>query len=353
MSAPAAVLAATRWIMLAVLAAPAPAAAQRPAVAAGGAVFQPLLADPKEPQFFAAYLWERSPRLAPRLGSVGFGRTIGVVTARTWQVAIAAAVFSQFNLAQPTADLMNTDYRVGIPVTYRRGNLTTRAQLYHQSSHLGDEYMVRTNAERVDLTFEAAELLVSQQLAAWRGCGGGGDDLPPFPADPKPGGGPSGAAERPPRRLLPFGRGGAGPAGRSPRSQPRAVRRGGLGLSPGRPRRGGGFGGLWGAANLTPAGTTDWRLGWIGSVDGTVWLERHVGVRASGSWAQDSISNAALTGRGKFKKFTHYSNPGPGFSVPARPASLLPYLGGGGRPVSVPQPVGCDNRFPIRGTFRR
>src|SRR5256714_3737179 len=164
---------AARWLTAAVLAA-APIAAQAPGPPPPpGAVFQPLLADPKEPQFFAAYLWERSPRLAPRLGSVGFGRTIGVVTARTWQVAIAAAVFSQFNLAQPTADLMNTDYRVGIPVTYRRGHLTTRAQLYHQSSHLGDEYMVRTNAERVDLTFEAAELLVSQQLAAWRGDGGG------------------------------------------------------------------------------------------------------------------------------------------------------------------------------------
>src|SRR5438552_11535305 len=139
-----------------------------------GGVFQPLLADPKEPQFFAAYLWERSPRLAPRLGSVGFGQTIGVVNAGTWQVAIAAAVFSQFNLARPTADLMNTDYRVGLPVTYRHAGLTTRVQLYHQSSHLGDEYMVHANAQRVDLTFEAAELLLSQQIAAWRLYGGGG-----------------------------------------------------------------------------------------------------------------------------------------------------------------------------------
>ena len=208
MSAPAAVLAATRWITLALLAAPAPAAAQRTAtaVAAGGAVFQPLLADPKEPQFFAAYLWERSPRLAPRLDSVGFGRTIGVVTARTWQVAIAAAVFSQFNLAQPTADLMNTDYRVGIPVTYRRGNLTTRAQLYHQSSHLGDEYMVRTNAERVDLTFEAAELLVSQQLAAWRVYGGGEYVFTHSPADLKPGVLHGGVEYRQPGVLVHLGR---------------------------------------------------------------------------------------------------------------------------------------------------
>src|SRR2546430_6296893 len=128
--------AAVRWITTALLAA-APAAAQAPGPPpAPSAVFQPLLADPKEPQFFAAYLWERSPRLAPRLGSVGFGQTIAVANGRTWQVAIAAAVFSQFNLARPTADLMNTDYRVGLPVTYRRAGLTTRVQSEEHTSEL-------------------------------------------------------------------------------------------------------------------------------------------------------------------------------------------------------------------------
>src|SRR2546428_13277467 len=61
---------------------------------------------------------------------------------------------------------------------------------------------------------------------------------------------------------------------------------------------GGAFGGLSGAANLNPAGTADWRLGWIGSIDGTVWLRRHIGIRASGSQAQDSLPRAAPTGRG-------------------------------------------------------
>jgi hypothetical protein len=176
---------AARWFTLALLAA-APAVGQTPG-SADGAPFRPLLADPKEPQFFAAYLWERSPRLAPRLGSVGFGQTIAVVSPGTWQVAIAAAVFSQFNLARPTADLMNTDYRVGLPVTYHHAGLTTRLQLYHQSSHLGDEYMVHANAQRVDLTFEAAELLVSQQLAAWRVYGGGEYVFTHSPADLRPG----------------------------------------------------------------------------------------------------------------------------------------------------------------------
>src|SRR5438105_9539628 len=199
---------AARWLPLPALAALGPAAAQTSAEPGdpGGPVFQPLLADPKEPQFFAAYLWERSPRLAPRLGSVGFGQTIGVVNGRTWQVAIAAAVFSQFNLARPTADLMNTDYRIGLPVTYRHAGLTTRLQLYHQSSHLGDEYMVHANAQRVDLTFEAAELLLSQQLAAWRVYGGGEYLFTHSPADLRPGVLHGGVEYREPGVLVHLGR---------------------------------------------------------------------------------------------------------------------------------------------------
>src|SRR3989454_6041334 len=53
--------------------------AEGSAQARGDGAFQPLLADPKEPQFFATYLWDRSPRLGSRLASVGFGQTIGLV----------------------------------------------------------------------------------------------------------------------------------------------------------------------------------------------------------------------------------------------------------------------------------
>src|SRR6266702_32741 len=139
----------------------------------GGSVFRPLLADPKEPQFFASYLWDHSPRLSSKLATVGVGQTIGLVREPNWELAIAAGVFSQFNMQSATNDLINTDYLVGLPFTYRHGSWATRFRLYHQSSHLGDEYLLHTNAQRVDLTFEAAELLVSKEIAQWRVYGGG------------------------------------------------------------------------------------------------------------------------------------------------------------------------------------
>src|SRR5258706_1566876 len=97
------------------LAAPVPVASAEAAVealvAGGGpsALFQPLVADPNEPQFFATYLWARSPRLASRLGSVGFGQTIGLVGGPDWQVAITAGVVSQINMGSSNTDLLNTD----------------------------------------------------------------------------------------------------------------------------------------------------------------------------------------------------------------------------------------------------
>jgi hypothetical protein len=169
-------------------------------------VFEPLLADPKEPQFFATYLWARSPRLASRLGSVGFGQTIGLVRGRDWQVAIAAGVFSEFNMQVSTTDLLNTDYLIGLPVTYRRGRFATRLRVFHQSSHMGDEYLVHNHAQRVDLTFQAVELLVANEASRWRVYGGGGYVFAHSPADLKPGVLHGGLEYRQPRSMLRLGR---------------------------------------------------------------------------------------------------------------------------------------------------
>ncbi len=119
---------------------------------------------------------------------------------------------------------------------------------------------------------------------------------------------------------------------------------GGLGPASGRVTLGGAFGGLSGAANLNPAGTTDWHVGWIGSVDGTVWLQQYVGIRASGSWAQDSIRNAALTGRGKFNKFTYDADIVLRYPLAAGSGTLNPYVLGGVGATSVHQ-LGADSTW--------
>jgi hypothetical protein len=191
-------------------ASPAQGPAQLVRQDAGSAIFRPLLADPKEPRFFAQYLREQSPRLASSLGSVGFGQTIGVWRTLDWQFAIAAGVFSQFDMGSSTTDLVNTDYVVGLPITYRRGALATRVRLYHQSSHLGDGYMAHTHAQRVTLSFESAELLVSRETLSWRLYGGGEYIFTHSPADLKPGVLHGGLEYRAPAAVVRFGHVAAG-----------------------------------------------------------------------------------------------------------------------------------------------
>ena len=110
-------------------------------------VFRPLMADPKQPQFFA--IWQQSRSRTDNssfsLGSVAIGENFGFYTNRKgcngWQVGLLTGVFAQFNLDEKNAALINTDFNVGIPLSWRSGNWSARLRYYHQSSHLGDEFL--------------------------------------------------------------------------------------------------------------------------------------------------------------------------------------------------------------------
>lgn len=163
--------------------------ALRPALAQReGGTFRPLLADPHEPEFFAAYLFARSTHLAPRIGSVGLGQTITLIGARDdrWQLAVAAGVFSQFDIATTTTHLMNTDYIIGFPFSVRWGALSARVRVYHQSSHLGEEFPDGGVVHRELLSFEAVDALVAREFAGWRIYGGGEYRYMHAPDDLKP-----------------------------------------------------------------------------------------------------------------------------------------------------------------------
>lgn len=137
-------------------------------------VFRPLLADLKQPRFFATWqvvhVHNPSPALnlgsRVNVGSVGFGENFGLVGRRNgcdgWQVGILAGVFAQFNLDSGSTDLINADYVVGFPVSWRSGLVSARVRLSHQSSHLGDEFILgNPGFQRVNLSFEEVEAILS------------------------------------------------------------------------------------------------------------------------------------------------------------------------------------------------
>jgi hypothetical protein len=148
-------------------------------------IFCALLADPKEPRSFVSLLRGTFRSLDDpsgedtSIGSVGLGDSFGLVRAggpsagEGFQLDVVGAIFAQFDLGAASNDLINADYIIGLPLTFRRSGFSVRARLYHQSSHLGDEYLLRADdTVRENLSFEAVDLLVSQELGPVRGYAG-------------------------------------------------------------------------------------------------------------------------------------------------------------------------------------
>ena len=156
-----------------------------------GLLFRPLLADPKQPNFFVSYRVYHLPIGTFNVGAVGFGGTVGIYRWRQGpcggqlQLDFQAGEFSQFDLDQPSAELVNSDFTVGIPLTWRRGANAVRIDFMHQSSHLGARYYAQTKPRHFGLSFEKLSAIWSHQWPHWRLYGGGGFLLWPVPRDLK------------------------------------------------------------------------------------------------------------------------------------------------------------------------
>lgn len=150
-----------------------------------GHLFKPLLADPRWAHFSAAYRNFQTNNFDGRdIASVSFGETIpfyrgnlGQSTAQ-WEAGLQAGVFSDFNLDASSSDLVNTDFIASIYSSMRVGQFSAFGRIYHQSSHLGDEFLLRkenTKFERINLSYEGADLKLSYELPyGVRVYGGGG-----------------------------------------------------------------------------------------------------------------------------------------------------------------------------------
>ena len=145
-----------------------------------GDVFCPLIADPKELGSFLTYLRGTRVPFDTDIGSVGIGDRFGLLR---WggpgledgvQISLVGSVFAQFDLRSESYDLINADYLVALPLTVRRGDLSMRLRLYHQSSHLGDEFLLRSDRpDRENVSFESVDLLLSQDAGPLRYYAGG------------------------------------------------------------------------------------------------------------------------------------------------------------------------------------
>jgi hypothetical protein len=157
----------------------------------GGTLFHPLIADPRWPHFAASYQRYLDDRQLQDVGAVSFGETFTLYRDRLgpawWEVGIQAGVFAVFDLNAASKDLVNADYLVGVPLSARYRDWSAIFRLFHQSSHLGDEFLLRTQTERINLSYESVDLRLSYELGELlRLYGGGGYlfDQEPASLDP-------------------------------------------------------------------------------------------------------------------------------------------------------------------------
>ncbi len=149
-----------------------------------GHLFRPLIADPRWPQFSAAYRYYIDNPDLRNVLAVSFGETLPLYRDHVgergrwgqWETGLQAGVFSIFDLDSQSFDLMNADFFVGGFAGYRMGNFSALARLFHQSSHLGDELLLRrTRPNRINLSFEGMDAKLSYDLPLGvRAYGGGG-----------------------------------------------------------------------------------------------------------------------------------------------------------------------------------
>lgn len=142
-------------------------------------LFKPLIADPRQPQFSIKY-HRYEARDSFDAASVSFGDYFGFASGLfgeygVSQIGLQGAVFAVFNLDSESFDLVNADYWLGIPVSLRHGPFSYLARIYHQSSHLGDEFLIgNPDVPRINLSYEDLEGLMSYEWNRWRFYGGGG-----------------------------------------------------------------------------------------------------------------------------------------------------------------------------------
>ena len=144
-------------------------------------LFSPLHADPRWPHFGASYRGFTQGLNLSKVFAGNFGETFSIYRNKAlfggeWDFGVQAGVFSIFDVGSASIDLINADYRVGFLSSYRLGQFSTLLRVQHQSSHLGDEFLLNNpRVTRVNLSYEEIDLKLSYEFFTWlRLYGGGG-----------------------------------------------------------------------------------------------------------------------------------------------------------------------------------
>lgn len=163
-------------LLAAALAAPAAAASvdlfPRP-----NEIFPLLIADPRHVQLSASYY-----RLEGRDASdIALGHSWGLTRWRSgalqdwlWESDVEGMAYSRFRIGGGVNEFETVDFLGALPVTARRGDVSFKGELFHESSHLGDDYIRRTGSQGFRFSEEGLRLQGALEPRRWARAYGGG-----------------------------------------------------------------------------------------------------------------------------------------------------------------------------------
>ncbi len=149
-------------------------------------IFPVLVADPRHIQLSASYY-----RLGGRDESdVALGRAWGLTRGRLgemqdwlWETDLEGMAYSRFHLGGGVNEFETVDFFAGLPLTVRRGDVSFKADLFHESSHLGDDFIRRTGSTGYRYSNEGVRLQGAvDPLPVLRAYGGAGYRLHTVPS---------------------------------------------------------------------------------------------------------------------------------------------------------------------------
>lgn len=165
---------------LALLAAQTARAAEPQMFPLSDELFRRLLADPRQAQTRLSYYREYGLNLA----DAALGNTWGLLRWQDlggsgWdaQWNVEGMAYSRFKLSGGVNEFEAVDFFANVPVEFRRGRLSARASLFHESSHLGDDHIRRTGNAGYRYSIEGLRLVASIDAAEGLRLFGGGSAL--------------------------------------------------------------------------------------------------------------------------------------------------------------------------------
>lgn len=139
--------------------------------------FAPLLASPSEVQLGTSLLYADRPYIHDFEGGnlearVTLGHRLRVLRIRgetsgapSVHLGLEFGVASRFSMSTPQADLINSDFRVGLPLSLGYDGWQVRFTPVHVSSHFGDEFVYRfPRAVLQQVARDGFELTVAREM---------------------------------------------------------------------------------------------------------------------------------------------------------------------------------------------